>query len=276
MQKSKALLLTTILFSTLAFAETAPLEESASPSEPLFDWSKHKGETEVDHPLAEKGLIRISKDKTYFYKVEKSEQKTAVSLKVGYFDPQNLENPETAGQPGATFGENYDSTSNPTLLVDYEWQLWRSPVGKWGIKIGSGLFFAQGNGHFVDTGLGLTPKEVLTFVAFPNSVGAVYRGNVWDKQLLVPYAEGGAIGWTFAEFRDDNKGPKFGVSPAAYFAFGAAFNLTYFDTVSMIQLDREYGINSVYLTGEFRNVIGLSNRFDFSSNLINGGLLMEF
>lgn len=250
--------------------------EEESTSEPYFDWSKHKGETEVDHPLSGKGLIRISKDKTYFYRVDKSEQKTAVSVKLGYFDPQNLENPETAGQPGSTFAENYDNSSNPTILVDYEWQLWRSPIGKWGLKIGSGLFFAQGNGHFVEDQNGLKPKEVLTFLAFPNMVGAVYRGSIWEKQLVVPYAEGGAIGWAFAEIRDDNKNPKFGAAPAAFFALGAAFNLTYFDTVSMIQLDREYGINHVYLTGEFRSIIGLSNKFDFSSNLINGGLLMEF
>lgn len=283
MRSGNLILLLITAFSLTAHAQMTPVTDAPSSvdegSEPRFDWSKHQGETEVDHPLAEKGLMRITKDKTYIYNVERTPQKSAISVKVGPYDPSNLENPEQSGEFGSTFGENYDSTSNPAILVDYEWQMWRSPIGKWGIKLGSGIFVAQGHGHFESPEYnqsGYVPREILTFVAFPNTLAGVYRMQFWDKQLLVPYGEAGFIGWTFAEIRDDNKGPKFGAAPASFFALGGAFNLTYFDSISSIRLDREYGINRIYLTGEYRRVIGLSNKFDFTSNLFNGGLLVEF
>ena len=246
-------------------------------SEKIFDWEKYKGATEVPHPFAEKGLMRVTKDRTYIYKVDETDQKRAASLRVGVFNPSNLENPDRAGQVGATFDENYDKSSNPAIMFDYEWQLWRMPIGKIGLRAGSGIFIAQGNGHFVsEVNRDRVPREVFTFWAVPNSLGAVYRLQFFDKQLFVPYAEGGGMGIAFGEFRDDDKPPKWGGALAAYYGAGLAMNLTYFDAMSSIQLDREYGINRVYLTVEYRGIVALTQNYDFSSDLINGGLLMEF
>lgn len=260
----------------------APLQaERYKPSEQegekVFDWNKYQNAKEVPHPFAEKGLIRITKDRTYIYKVDESEQKRAFSLRIGIFNPENLENPEQSGQAGATFAENYDQASNPAVMFDYEWQWFKMPIGKVGARAGVGVFIAQGNGHFSSTvNQGKTPREIFTFWAAPVSVGAVYRLQIWDKQLFIPYGEGGGMGIPFGEFRDDSKPPKWGGSYAAYFAGGLAFNLTYFDAMSAIQLDREYGINRVYLTAEYRKILTLSQNYDFSSDLVNGGLLMEF
>ncbi|NJL24065.1 MAG: hypothetical protein HC902_02025 [Calothrix sp. SM1_5_4] len=245
--------------------------------EPIFDWSKHKGEKEVPHPFAEKGLIRIAKDRTYIYRVDESEQSRAASFRIGVFNPVNLENPDMAGQEGASFEENYDQTDNPSVMIDYEWQSWRSPLGKIGLRAGAGIYVAQGHGHFVSgINSGLEPRELFTFVAVPLSLGAVYRMHVWHRQLFVPYAEGGGIAFAFSELRDDDKPPKFGGAPAGYYAGGLALNLSYFDKLARIQLDREYGINAVYLTVEYRGVVALSEKFDFSSDLYNAGFLMEF
>lgn len=229
----------------------------------------------VRHPLAEKGLIRITKEKTYIYKTARSPQKHAFAFKLGMFDPVNLENPDN----GATFEDNYPEASGPMLLLEYEWQLFQWAIGKIGLKAGSGLFYANGNGRFKSgyaENQGLDPKEVFTFLAFPNSVGLVYRAQFWDKQLLVPYVDGGAIGFTFAEFRDDGGSPKFGFSPAAYGAAGLGVNLSSFDSISAFNLDREYGINSVFLVAEYRNVLSLGGKFDLSSDIFSGGFLMEF
>lgn len=262
--------------SEITPAPEAPRASSAS-GEKVFDWQKHKGEAQVPHPFAEKGLIRITKDQTYIYKVRESDQRRAASFRVGMFEPTELENPEEAGLIGSTFEENYDNSSNPAILFDYEWQLWASPIGKFGIKAGSGIYVAQGNGHFTGAdNEGETPRENFTFIAFPTSLGAIYRAQMRDKQLFVPYADGGITAWGFTELRDDDKGTKFGGALAAYFAGGMAINLTYFDTFSMLQMDREYGINAVYLTLEYRNMVALSDKYDFSGDLLNAGFLMEF
>lgn len=254
-----------------------PARASSGSGEKVFDWEKHKDQREVPHPFAEKGLIRITKDRTYIYKVDETDQKRAASFRIGVFNPVNLENPEAQGVTGATFEENYDQATNPAIMFDYEWQLWRAAIGKIGIRAGAGLFIAQGNGHFSsEINRDRKPREIFTFWAVPSSAGAVYRLQIWDKQLFVPYAEGGGMGIPFGEFRDDDRPPKWGGAFAAYYAAGLAINLTYFDSMSGIQLDREYGINRIYLTAEYRGIVGLSDNYDFSSDLINGGLLMEF
>lgn len=109
----------------------------------------------------------------------------------------------------------------------------------------------------------------------PTSVGAVARFQIWDEQLLVPYADGGATMFGMTEMRDDDQGPKFGGAFAAYWAVGGQLNVSRFDLISRAQLDREYGINRIYFTGEYRNFIGGGN-FDFSSDYFNGGFLLEF
>lgn len=254
--------------------------ESGASGEKIFDWSKHVNETEVAHPYAEKGLIRISKDRTYYYKVDESPQTRAASLHMGMYDPLNLSNPDAEDPSKATFADNYDQSSNPAVLFEYEWQGWRSAIGKFGIRLGSGIFVAQGHGHFVhdynaNSGKS-TPREIFTFAALPNSLGVVYRMHMWHKQLFVPYGEGGMNAFTFGEFRDDNKNPKFGGALAAYAAGGLALNLTYFDYLTRVQLDREYGINACYLTMEYRHIFALSQRYDFGGDLLNGGILVEY
>ena len=260
--------------------DTVPLqsEESPAPSRKIFDWEKYRNQKTVPHPFAEKGLIRINRQRHYFYRLDPSEQKSAASVRFGAFYPSNLENPDQSGQAGATFDENYDQTSNPMLIFDYEWQIWRIPLGKLGLKAGTGLYLAQGNGHFVSgTNAGLVPRERFTLAAIPLNFGAIYRFHFGkDKQLFVPYGEGGASVIGFAETRDDGKSPKFGGSPAAYFAGGLAIDMTYFDYMSRVQLDREYGINAVYLALEYRGIVTLSQKYDFSSDLVNAGFTVEF
>jgi hypothetical protein len=248
---------------------------SEGESHPFFDWSKHKGETEVKHPLAEKGLVEITKDRVYIYDVKESKQSRAGSLHIGIFNPQNLTNPDS---PSGSFEENYGSTSNMMLFFDYEWQVWRIGIGKIGITAGAGLFFAQGSGHYVHPELeptGQTPPETFSLAVFPLSGGLIYRLQIWDKQLIVPYGSGGLTLFPFGEFRDDGLSPKFAGSAAVYAAVGGALNLTYFDHFAALALDRQYGINRVYLFGEFRELVNIA-KYDFGGPLINFGFTAEF
>lgn len=257
--------------------ESGTEKPSATPGEKIFDWSKYKGATEVPHPFAEKGLIRITKDRTYLYKVPETEEDRAISFQVGPFDPTNLRNPDATDGRGASFAENYDQSTAPAVLFTKEWQLIRSAIGKLGLRAGSGIFVAQGHGHFVsNTNASKTPKEQFTLLTFPTSIGGVYRMQFVHRQLFIPFAEGGLTAFPFTEIRDDGKAPKFAGSAAAYAAGGLAINMTYFDYLTRIQLNREYGISAIYLTLEFRRLFALSPHYDFSSNYINGGFLFEY
>jgi len=228
----------------------------------------------IRHPFAKKGLIRIDKNKTYFYRVSRSKQNRASSIRFGFFDPSNLQNPD-----GKSFDVIYDQSSGPMILYDYEWQMWRTFLGKTGFKLGSGLYRATGNGTFENTTT-LTPREEFTFFVFPNSASIVQRFQWWDTQTFVPFVEAGVGYYAFAERRDDDQNPalgaKIGGAATVHGAGGIAISMNAFDANSLLELDNEYGINSVWLIAEFRLVVGLHPDFDFSSNVINAGFMVEF
>lgn len=256
-------------------ATETPVDSGSSQSEPFFDWSKHKGETEVRHPLADKGLVEITKDRTYIYNVKQKEGHHSGFLHFGVFNPTNLHNPDAAN---SSFSENYGA-ANLMMFFDYEWQLFRIGIGKLGLTAGGGIFFAQGHGHFLTPSKEpadlQTPPETFTLAVFPINVGAIYHLQIWDRQLIVPYGSGGGTLYPFTEMRDDGQGPKFAGSAGLYFAAGGALNLTYFDPFSALSLGRQYGINRVYLFGEFREVVNLA-RYDFGGPLLNFGFSADF
>lgn len=226
----------------------------------------------IQHPNAAKGLTKINRDGSYIYKVKASDQTKSSTVHIGLFEPTKLKNPET----GLEFEEFYE-TSNPALLFDYEWQVFQK-FGKLGFKLGSGLAVATGSGQFKTQpplNGNVEPKEKFTFAVIPNSVGLVYRLQYIEDQIFVPYIEGGGTGFVFGEFRDDGEKPRFGGAFGAYAAGGVAFSLDFLDRISMLELDREYSINSIYILAEYRTYVGFGD-FDFTSNLINVGFMVEF
>ncbi len=258
--------------------ETAVLESDNEPipaikKEAPFDPKTFSMEPKkVKHPLAPRGLMRIDRDKNYIYQVKESPDNQAVSVRFGIQPALELSNPET----GSTFEQLYGGNSKPVIMADYEWLLFRS-LGRASLTLGSGLFIATGHGEFNNAqNRDKTPKENLTLLAFPNTAGVTWKAQFSDHPLFVPYASGGGIAYTMIEFRDDNKMPKFGLAPAAYGAGGLALNLRFLDAKSLLDMDREYGINAVYLAVEYRVIAGLSKKFDFSSNFINAGFMMQF
>lgn len=250
-------------FPTLAAEKQVPQEsESLSPNEKL-----------IPHPLADKGLVRIKSDGTYVYQTETSPQDRASSLRFGMYDPTELANPDTQ----VSFSSLYSDSYMPMILYDYEWQFWRGALGKLGWKLGTGIYVANGNGSFKSAeNQNLVPRESFTFISLPNSIAAIYRLQLWSSQPVVPFVEGGGDAITFAEIRDDSKSPKFGLATAAHVAAGASINLGMLDRHSIITLDREFGINEVWLTLEYRVLVALGKKFDFSGQFLNGGVMVEF
>ena len=230
----------------------------------------HKsGVRRIPHPNAKLGLIRITKEGVYEYKVSSSPQNYAASVRLGQLSPNNLANQDT----GRHFSDLYGDSA-PMLLFDYEWQ--PPYTGPLRVKAGAGLFLAQGNGVFANPDTTLTPKEAFTLVTFPFSLSVIYRAKYWQNQFFVPYVDTGMDMFTFVELRDDGQKTKLGGSLAGHVAIGASLSLGFLGRNSFIELDHEYGVNSIWLTGEVRSVFHMSGRFDFSGNLLNMGFLAEF
>ena len=261
-----------------------PLETAGEPL-PLIKKKRQKIDSRflqnkrlIEHPNASRGLIKIDKDRNYIYKVPTSEQNKAVSFRVGVYTPDDLENPESSGQ---SFSNLYDEDDFPMIQYDYEKLLWRTWLGHTAWKFGAGFYIAQGNGQFENAQPADVdgPREKFTLLVFPLSLGLSQRFQFWDTQPIVPFAGGGVDYFAFAERRDDDNNPslgaKIGGAPTAHFNLGGTIRLGR-GARAFVDLDREYGINAVSLIFEYRNYIALSDKFDFSSDFIGGGLLVEY
>ncbi len=225
----------------------------------------------IRHPDAKKGLTRITREGVYEYRVEPSEQTKSASVRFGFFEPTELANPST----GTFYSDIYDDTQAATLLFDYDWRQWHSGLGRASLSFGSGLFFSSGRGRFASPP-NIRALEEFTFVAMPHNISFNYRLQFVDRQVLVPYASAGPILFTFAEFRDDQSLPKAGGVFAAQVSAGASLSLAWLDRRSMQNMDRDFGVNDIKLTFEFRQIIGLNENFDFTGALINGGISADF
>ena len=233
----------------------------------------------IEHPNAEKGLIRIDKDRVYHYKVKTSPKDTVGTFKIGVYEPSDLANPD---DPNLTFDELYTDSSFPILLYDHE-KIFSKKIGQLNWKVGGGFYFAQGNGKFGSNDTlrdpAETPQEKFSLMVFPLNAGLSYKFKYWPYQWIVPYAEGGIDAFCFAEIRDDDNNPgigaRLGIAPAAHFSLGGSIALGK-NARSFLDLDREYGINAIYFTAEYRNYIALSDKFDFSGDVISGGISAEY
>lgn len=227
----------------------------------------------IQHPNAKKGLYKITKDGDYLYHIQSSPQKGAASVRFSLFDAPNLFNAET----NASFSDIYGGGS-PILFFDYEWKLsrWFKGFGNnFSVKLGSGLLVASGNGRLQSTGQ--ESLEKFTFIMLPNHVALAYKLQIWDTQKIIPYAEGGAGYYLFNEYRDDHEPPlgRWGGATVVHAVGGLAFAVTGLDRDSSIRLDADYGINSVWLTAEVRQLVGFGT-FDMTSTLFSGGVTVNF
>jgi hypothetical protein len=226
--------------------------------------------------LSDDGLMKITKKGGYNYKVEPSEQKSAASFRIGTASFPNLVSDTK------NFSDVYGSSAKPMLLVDYEWQIFKS-FGKLGIKVGSGLMMASGHGQFdsptpvqTPTGPTFDAQEKYNFYMFPNSLSAIYRLDIFHNQWIVPFGEAGIDYLTFLEIRDDAEDIKFGGSPHFHFAVGGSFLLDTLGRDMMTEIDKQYGVNHMWLTAEFRHLESLGSNFDFSDDIIDAGIMVEF
>lgn len=224
---------------------------------------------ELDKAAAERGTQKIKK-REYVYPRREIPQHFAASLEAGPYSPPNLVNSES----GLNFNQIYTNPSGVIVLFNFEYQFSKS-FGKLGVKGGSGIYTATGNGRFRTPPYAVA-KEVYTFLLFPNNASLVWRGAFWNKQLITPFVEGGAGYYTFGEIRDDYQRTKYGGALVAQWAAGGALLMDGLVSGSMGELESDYGISHMYLTAEYRSIIGLRSDFDFSTTYFDLGFMVEF
>lgn len=207
------------------------------------------------------------------YHVEATKASKSASFRFGVTTPPTLKNKDN----GLSFADIYGSSPLPVLFIDYEFYRLFNSAGRLGIKFGSGLVAANGPGHFRSLSRATElPDERYTFVLLPNTLTASYKFQFSDKQVLVPFIEGGAGYYTFAEIRDDGAKTRMGGALVALGGGGVNFLLDWIDPQAIRQLDAEYGISHLWITGEVRATVGLNSDLNFSNNSVNAGFLMEF
>lgn len=225
-------------------------------------------------PLAKEKPIEVRRDGFYQYKVDSSEQTGAASLRIAQFTTFHITNSKDSS---VQFKNVYSSSNLYGVLGDYAWTL-TDRLGRIDLKLTSGIVAAQGKGQFIDGASRRAddlPEEKLTFLLLPNQLTLAYRFQYAGGQWIVPYIEGGGGYFTFAEFRDDNTGPKFGAAFVGVGAAGVQFLMDWLEPRAIRELDNEYGINHIWLSGEFRKFVGSGN-LDFSSDVISAGVSLDF
>ncbi len=219
--------------------------------------------------------VKILASGEFKYALPPSKTTAQASFRVGFFGPPMLQNADT----GTLFSDVYTKDQLPVLFFDYEWPL-TSKIGHLGLKFGSGIFVASGQGQFATVDKARRaddiPQERYTFFMFPNTLTAQYRFQYKDTQAIVPYVEGGLGYFTFTEFRDDSSSPKIGGALTTVVAGGVNFLMDWLDPDAIRHLDEDYGINHVYLSLEARGIVGLNHNYDFSSSVFNAGFLFQF
>lgn len=226
-------------------------------------------EVQMAHPLAEKGLKRITSDKIYLYETIESPKEHSLAVKFGMYDPINLQN-----EDNTNFADIYERSSAPMILIDYEWK-WFNVLGEWNFQVGTGIFFTQGNGVFANNN-SLRAREKFTFFAIPITGNLIYKMHLYQRQWLIPFGGGGIGIMGFSEVRDDFSGPKFGGSVVAPVFAGLALSVNSVSPETGRTLDREYGINKTLFAIEYRQFLSITDKYDFSADLINAGLMLEY
>ncbi len=228
----------------------------------------------IRHPHAKKGLKRITKKGIYLYHVDTSSNDTSGSFKMGFTDIPKISS--TNSQDTINFSDVYGSGPINTFYGDYEW---KNLVSTFGFKIGTGLSISFGNGQIQDnSGQLVSSKEKFQLWMIPLDVGLNWRWELFKKQMFVPYFYGGFSAILLMETRDDKNilDSKFAYSLAGVSAGGIALRLDSLDPSSTLILDRDYGINSMFLVAEYRIQQGILKDLDFTTNSLNVGIIVDF
>lgn len=224
---------------------------------------------------------KINDDGDYIYRGEKPTEaiyykvedlppiKGAFYLRFGTIGPYDI-----TGSSGATFQQMYSNDSSFVVVAEYERYL-GNLLGKWTLKLGTGITTEEGNGRFASNTT-LVPREKFNFLILPNTVLLNYKLKFSDTQILTPYVEGGAGYFTFVEYRTDGDETNFGGAGVLAASGGLLISMNLLDKNAASIMYEDYGVNHLWFDLQFRRYQGLDDQKDFSSNMMTAGFGFAF
>ncbi len=230
-----------------------------------------RGSKKIQHPFADEGLLRITKDKKYIYQVKKSPQTHMVSIRLAQVNPFEIKNSR-----GVSFKDMYGETSNMGLVIDWEWP-WINPFGRLGYKIGLGFIYKKMPGRIDQGGQLQKSFEQFSLLVVPLELSLIYRFQFSDEPWFVPYAQGGVGYVGMLEYRDDGKSTHKKGLPSTQAGGGLSVLLNGISDSMMHELDYDYGINNLWLTFDYRLIKSPSKEgFDLSTQIVSVGITMDY
>lgn len=214
---------------------------------------------------------KIEKDGTYVYNDDEDRPTTSAF----YFRGGTFGAPKIKGAT-QNYEQVYGTDSNWVIAFEYEWKMFDF-LGELLVKFGSGISIDDGTGQYATPGNNnpaILPKEEFQFILFPNTLSLSYKFQFWNSQYFTPYVDGGLGYYTFWERRSDNKKNNLGGAPVLSASAGLLISLTKWTSGTSLLSD--YGIHQMWLDLQYRQVVGLDDRKDFSSNMITGGFGFGF
>lgn len=215
-------------------------------------------------------LKSIDKKGTHTYTVKTSPIKANLGIKIGTMNP-----PEIDSQ--INYNRIYDYDKNFLIIADYERKLFKK-LGHMSIKLGLGLMFAKGNGRFKDPGINAdqTALEKYILLILPLTVGLNYKMQYWGNQFLIPFAGAGADIFNILEIRDDGTRPNALSAPSFHLGGGIMIAIDKLAGSGVNNMEKEYGINHMYIVAEIRQYVGLTTNVSLNNTLFLGGVSFDF
>lgn len=225
----------------------------------------------IYHPNQDKGLFKINKNDEYIYKYDRTELHGFLHIKFGSYNFENF----PSDVEGVQFEDFYDSNSAFALFLEYDWPVFKK-MQSLTLNFSGGLSYNRGRGQFVDTSITTPVQERYTLWFLPMGVGLTYKLKFISNQIFLPYVNGSLNYNLLLEYREGLEAFKYLGIFGAHFAGGVSINLGWFERLTALQLDQEFGINNVYLTLEGRQVVSFEEDNDITGFVFLGGLSFEY
>lgn len=209
---------------------------------------------------------KMEEDGTFFYDEVQQLATRRAALRFGALTAPNI---SADVDNGLDFEKVYSSDPMFGFMMEFDWLITDDSY----VKVATGLTVASGIGQFVNDSE-LTPRETFQFYLMPNMASYGYRLRVSEDPLFVPYIEGGAGYFTFVESLMEEGRYSFGGALVVGATAGLQISITKHSRDPA--LFAEYGIKQMWLDIQIRQLIGLDERKDFTSQMFNAGLVVGF